>query len=98
MMCLGGGGYTIRNVSRAWAYETGICVGRQLDTASPHLPYNEYMEVRQILSEEAQAQADLPPPGCSTLAQSTSSTFRPITWTTGTRKSTSTMLGELHSC
>ncbi|EOQ99633.1 hypothetical protein E3P92_00613 [Wallemia ichthyophaga] len=39
LLLLGGGGYTIRNVSRAWAYETGIAVGQEL---SPHLPITEY--------------------------------------------------------
>ena len=27
---LGGGGYTMRNVSRAWAYETGLAAGVEL--------------------------------------------------------------------
>ena len=27
---LGGGGYTMRNVSRCWAYETGLAAGVQL--------------------------------------------------------------------
>ena len=27
---LGGGGYTMRNVSRAWAYETGVATGVEL--------------------------------------------------------------------
>ena len=27
---LGGGGYTMRNVSRAWAYETGLATGMEL--------------------------------------------------------------------
>ena len=27
LMLLGGGGYTVHNVSRLWAYETGITVG-----------------------------------------------------------------------
>ncbi|KAI3379490.1 hypothetical protein SNEBB_005445 [Seison nebaliae] len=41
MLVVGGGGYTIRNVARAWTYETGICVGTDLaDT----LPYNDYFE------------------------------------------------------
>lgn len=30
VLVLGGGGYTIRNVARAWAYETAICIDRQL--------------------------------------------------------------------
>lgn len=38
---LGGGGYTIRNVARTWAYETGILVGEEL---SPDLPYNDHFE------------------------------------------------------
>jgi histone deacetylase 1/2 len=29
-LVLGGGGYTMRNVARAWAYETGIVVGQEL--------------------------------------------------------------------
>ena len=27
LMLLGGGGYTVHNVARLWAYETGIAVG-----------------------------------------------------------------------
>lgn len=43
-MVVGGGGYTPRNVSRAWAYETAICVDADV---SPHLPetlpfYSQY--------------------------------------------------------
>ncbi|KAG2183050.1 hypothetical protein INT44_006031, partial [Umbelopsis vinacea] len=40
-LVLGGGGYTMRNVARAWAYETGIVVGQEL---SPVMPYNDYYE------------------------------------------------------
>ncbi|KAK9764136.1 histone deacetylase [Basidiobolus ranarum] len=40
-LVLGGGGYTIRNVSRAWAYETGVIVGEDLPE---DIPPNEYME------------------------------------------------------
>lgn len=29
-LILGGGGYTIRNVSRAWAFETGLAAGVEL--------------------------------------------------------------------
>ena len=42
-MILGGGGYTMRNVSRTWAYETGRLVGQDL---GPELPYTDYYEVR----------------------------------------------------
>ncbi|KAL2015876.1 hypothetical protein VTK56DRAFT_4673 [Thermocarpiscus australiensis] len=40
-LVLGGGGYTMRNVSRTWAYETGRLVGVEMDSV---LPYNEYYE------------------------------------------------------
>jgi histone deacetylase 1/2 len=30
LLLLGGGGYTMRNVSRAWAYETGLAAGVEL--------------------------------------------------------------------
>ncbi|KAI9882629.1 MAG: histone deacetylase [Watsoniomyces obsoletus] len=40
-LVLGGGGYTMRNVSRCWTYETGVLVG---DKLGPDLPYNEYYE------------------------------------------------------
>ncbi|KMQ45068.1 histone deacetylase RPD3 [Trichophyton rubrum] len=40
-LILGGGGYTMRNVARTWAYETGVLVGNQLPT---ELPYNDYYE------------------------------------------------------
>ncbi|SCZ89822.1 BZ3500_MvSof-1268-A1-R1_Chr1-3g01599 [Microbotryum saponariae] len=41
LMILGGGGYTIRNVARTWAYETGVACGQVL---SESLPYNDYFE------------------------------------------------------
>ena len=41
-LILGGGGYTMRNVARTWAYETGQLVGEQMPT---DLPYNDYYEV-----------------------------------------------------
>ncbi|KAJ5888181.1 histone deacetylase [Penicillium taxi] len=40
-LILGGGGYTMRNVARTWAYETGILVGNDLGS---ELPYNDYYE------------------------------------------------------
>lgn len=40
-MMVGGGGYTIRNVSRAWTYETSVALG--VDIAN-ELPYNDYFE------------------------------------------------------
>ncbi|KAI0558853.1 histone deacetylase 1-B isoform X1 [Gracilaria domingensis] len=41
MLLLGGGGYTIRNVARCWAYETSRVVG---ETLPDLLPYNENYE------------------------------------------------------
>ena len=41
LLVLGGGGYTIRNVSRCWAYETSVLVN---ETLSNDLPYNDYFE------------------------------------------------------
>lgn len=40
-LVLGGGGYTMRNVARTWAYETGRLVGVEMN---PVLPYNEYYD------------------------------------------------------
>ncbi|RKK69910.1 Histone deacetylase RPD3 [Fusarium oxysporum] len=40
-LVLGGGGYTMRNVARTWAFETGVLVGKEMDRT---LPYNEYYE------------------------------------------------------
>lgn len=40
-LVLGGGGYTMRNVARAWAYETGVVVGEEM---GPDMPYNDYYE------------------------------------------------------
>lgn len=41
-MILGGGGYTMRNVARTWAYETGQLVGQEM---GPNMPYTDYYEV-----------------------------------------------------
>lgn len=41
MMVVGGGGYTMRNVARTWAYEAGLLNNVALPT---ELPYNEYYE------------------------------------------------------
>jgi acetoin utilization deacetylase AcuC-like enzyme len=46
-LVLGGGGYTMRNVARTWAFETGLLVGEEMD---PVLPFNEYYEVSSLSS------------------------------------------------
>ncbi|KAH8693834.1 histone deacetylase RpdA/Rpd3 [Talaromyces proteolyticus] len=40
-LIVGGGGYTMRNVARTWAFETGILLNEQLGA---QLPYNDYYE------------------------------------------------------
>ncbi|PUU73280.1 hypothetical protein B9Z19DRAFT_1058215 [Tuber borchii] len=43
LLVLGGGGYTPRNVSRLWTYETAICVGAEIkDDLPARTPYREY--------------------------------------------------------
>ena len=41
MLVLGGGGYTIRNVSRCWAYETATLVNQQI---SDNVPFHEFRD------------------------------------------------------
>lgn len=41
MLLLGGGGYTVRNVARCWAFETSIILNTEMDD---RLPYNDYLE------------------------------------------------------
>ena len=43
LMLLGGGGYTVKNVARAWTYETACALGIEHDI-DPNLPWNEYFE------------------------------------------------------
>ncbi|KAJ8877038.1 hypothetical protein PR048_021490 [Dryococelus australis] len=40
-LMVGGGGYTIRNVSRCWTYETSVALGVEI---ANELPYNDYFE------------------------------------------------------
>lgn len=40
LVCVGGGGYTVRNVARTWTYETALLLGREPDE---DLPFNDYM-------------------------------------------------------
>lgn len=43
LMVLGGGGYIIRNVSRCWAYETGVVLDRH-EEMSDQISLNEYYD------------------------------------------------------
>jgi histone deacetylase 1/2 len=42
LLVLGGGGYTLRNVPRCWAYETGISLGLELEDDLPRTDFHEY--------------------------------------------------------
>jgi len=41
LLVLGGGGYTVRNVARCWAYETGLLLQ---DRLADEIPYNDFYE------------------------------------------------------
>lgn len=43
LILLGGGGYTVRNVACAWAYETACALGIEKDL-DLNIPYNEHLE------------------------------------------------------
>ncbi|KAJ7582480.1 histone deacetylase RPD3 [Mycena floridula] len=43
LILLGGGGYTVKNVARTWAYETACALGCE-NEIDPKLPWNEYFE------------------------------------------------------
>lgn len=43
LLVLGGGGYTPRNVAKAWAYETSLCIGAEVHPNLPaHTPFLEH--------------------------------------------------------
>lgn len=82
VLVLGGGGYTMRNVARTWAYETGLLVGQ---TLGPDLPYNDYYEV-SVYAGRCTAQSL-----CifSTMVRTTNSMYELRTWTMQTPQNTS---------
>ena len=41
LLVLGGGGYTIKNVSRTWSYETAVLLHKEI---SNDIPYNNFIE------------------------------------------------------
>eukprot|EP00834_Sanchytrium_tribonematis_P003076 NODE_109_length_18665_cov_0.924486.p18 type:complete len:143 gc:universal NODE_109_length_18665_cov_0.924486:1758-2186(+) len=55
MVITGGGGYSVKNVSKLWCYETSLACGIELD---PHLPPTDYSEyygpdhVLQVLPQD----------------------------------------------
>ena len=52
LLVLGGGGYTPRNVAKAWAYETAICIGADKGlhpNLPPHMPLIEHFKGEKTL-------------------------------------------------
>ncbi|KAM6500976.1 hypothetical protein JOM56_003990 [Amanita muscaria] len=47
LLVLGGGGYTIKNVSRCWAYETSVLVGASVPDELPVTVYDSFFEDSQ---------------------------------------------------
>ncbi len=82
LLVLGGGGYTMRNVSRTWAYETGLLVGQQM---GPDLPFNDYYEV----SDPIPLFQPMLKWSISTMHPITSLMSKPPTWITPTHQNTS---------
>lgn len=77
-LVLGGGGYTMRNVARTWAFETGVLVGKDMERS---LPYNEYYEVRvATLTNKANPVLT----ECSIMRPTSNSTYGRPTWKTQT--------------
>lgn len=81
VLVLGGGGYTMRNVARTWAYETGLLVGQDL---APTLPYNEYYEVNIAVCATHYSKQNSR--NCSTLPLTTNLTFVLPIWIMPTRQ------------
>ena len=67
MLVLGGGGYTIRNVSRCWAYETSKLVDQQLSDDMPWHEHIEYYGPEYVYPSEASSPAALSIPTHSLL-------------------------------
>lgn len=42
LLIVGGGGYTLRNVARCWAYETSLALGIEVTNEIPSNKYIEY--------------------------------------------------------
>jgi histone deacetylase 1/2 len=85
-LVVGGGGYTMRNVARTWAFETGVLVGQDMDRT---LPYNEYYEVCHDRSHTQCSSKSNP---CSTMLLTLSLMFDLRIWRTRIAENTSKRL------
>ncbi|KZT06360.1 histone deacetylase [Laetiporus sulphureus 93-53] len=63
LLLVGGGGYTMRNVSRCWAYETGLAAGVQLGSEIPMNEYYEYFGPDYELDVKSSNMEDMNTPG-----------------------------------
>ncbi|KAH9937447.1 histone deacetylase [Fomitopsis serialis] len=63
LLILGGGGYTMRNVSRCWAYETGLAAGVELGSEIPMNEYYEYFGPDYELDVKPSNMEDMNSPG-----------------------------------
>lgn len=43
MLVLGGGGYTVQNVAKCWAYETACLLGKEVEDEIP--AHDEFREI-----------------------------------------------------
>jgi len=55
LLVLGGGGYTIRNVARCWAYETSVLTNTVVSDQLPKTQFDEFFEPTNRLHEQLQA-------------------------------------------
>lgn len=62
LLILGGGGYTMRNVARAWTYETACLVGQSLPLELPSNDYYDYYGPDYTLSVPSTNMPNLNPP------------------------------------
>ncbi|CAG9465593.1 unnamed protein product [Pedinophyceae sp. YPF-701] len=53
MLVLGGGGYTVKNVARCWAFETGVLMGREMGDRLPPNAYYEFYKPDYALQVHA---------------------------------------------
>lgn len=53
MVVAGGGGYTTRNVSRCWTYETAILIDEELDNKIPEHEFSSYYSPEMKLNQES---------------------------------------------
>ncbi len=58
LIILGGGGYTIRNVARAWTFETAVLCGVELPKQIPYNQYFDYYGPDYLLSVPMTTQQD----------------------------------------